>query len=465
MALDDVADGDAAAGGPVEGDAADIPDRVVASALEFAVGIAAAGAKLRPALPFPAELKPYLKFTKLPAKALREVRRAIEGDLPFMRRLGLVAVPELVDEAGILWLTRPDDWQAQLTEVVAAQAGGPAVDDRAALRRSQRQREAAEQVTRRTLAEVVSVRVELERVNQLNTELAGEVVELRRERDALRGEAKTHQAELRRAIDRLSTAHARLESQRATAAAAEQRATEAETMRDAVLADRAASPGEAATDTGADGNTPSVLVGASRVAAELVQQANQARALAAELGRLAGRLESLEPAAPVKPVPTKSADRGRARRTTGRKPVALPGGVYGSSAAAAEFLVRHPGVVVLVDGYNVAKLGWPQLDLEAQRQRCIDTCEDVARRFGANIAVVFDGASVAGASAKGRRLVRVAFSPEGVIADDVLRAEVDAISVETAVLVVTNDQAVLSDVRSMGANTLSSEQWLGLGRR
>ena len=59
----------------------------------------------------------------------------------------------------------------------------------------------------------------------------------------------------------------------------------------------------------------------------------------------------------------------------------------------------------------------------------------------------------------------MAFSPEGVIADDVLRAEVDSIAADTPVLVVTNDQAVLNDVRSMGANTLTSEQWLELARR
>jgi predicted RNA-binding protein with PIN domain len=153
------------------------------------------------------------------------------------------------------------------------------------------------------------------------------------------------------------------------------------------------------------------------------------------------------------------------RRRSSRKPVALPGGVYGSSSAAAEFLVRVAGIVILVDGYNVAKLGWPNLQLDEQRDRCIETSEDIARRFGANIAVIFDGTTVAGASATGRRLVRVAFSPEGVIADDVLRAEVDSIADDIPVLVVTNDQAVLTDVRAMGANTLTSDQWLELARR
>jgi predicted RNA-binding protein with PIN domain len=197
------------------------------------------------------------------------------------------------------------------------------------------------------------------------------------------------------------------------------------------------------------------------VAADLAQHVQQARAMAIELGRLAGRLESLELASPAEPA---KPARGRPRRSN-RKPVGLPGGLYGSTLAAAEFLARQPGMVILVDGYNVAKLGWPLLDLEAQRERCIDCCEDVARRFGSHIAVVFDGTTITGAAAPGRRLVRVTYSPEGVIADDVLRAEVDAVADDVPVLVVTNDQAVLTDVRAMGANTLSSDQWLELCRR
>ena len=54
---------------------------------------------------------------------------------------------------------------------------------------------------------------------------------------------------------------------------------------------------------------------------------------------------------------------------------------------------------------------------------------------------MFDGADVPGASAPTRRLVRVVFSPAGVIADDVLRAEVGALPLTQPVVVVTNDQA------------------------
>jgi predicted RNA-binding protein with PIN domain len=145
--------------------------------------------------------------------------------------------------------------------------------------------------------------------------------------------------------------------------------------------------------------------------------------------------------------------------------VAIPGGLYADSAAVAEHLLRLPGIVVLVDGYNVAKLGWAALSLEAQRERTIVTAEDIARRWGTDVTIVFDGADVPGASAPRRRLVRVVYSPAGVLADDVLRAEVDQLDHRRQVVVVTSDQAVVADVRAAGANTIASDQFLGVARR
>ncbi len=154
----------------------------------------------------------------------------------------------------------------------------------------------------------------------------------------------------------------------------------------------------------------------------------------------------------------------RPRRRSTRTPLPIPGGVYGNSEAAGEHLFKVPGIVVLVDGYNVAKLGWPDLSLERQRDRCIDAAETLAKRWGTDVHVVFDGASVAGAHTRTRRVVRVVYSPEGVLADDVLRAEVAALDAARPVVVVTNDQAVLADVKAAGANTVSSDTFLAIAR-
>jgi predicted RNA-binding protein with PIN domain len=163
----------------------------------------------------------------------------------------------------------------------------------------------------------------------------------------------------------------------------------------------------------------------------------------------------------------RSAPAPRRRRSPApptRTPVKLPGGVRADTIEATEHLMRS-GALVLVDGYNVAKLGWPAFDLEHQRSACVSLAEDVARRWSTAITVVFDGADVPGASAPRRRLVRVQYSPAGVLADDVLREEVDRLDVERAVVVVTNDQAVVADVRAAGASIVSSDQFLQVARR
>ena len=116
---------------------------------------------------------------------------------------------------------------------------------------------------------------------------------------------------------------------------------------------------------------------------------------------------------------------------------------------------------MLVDGYNVAKLA-VGLDCAGQR-RSVDAIENT-RRFGSDITVVFDGADVVGANADRRRIVRVMFSPDEVIADDVIRDEVRRLPQTRPVVVVTNDQQIVRDVRAMGANTLSSDQLLALMR-
>ena len=152
---------------------------------------------------------------------------------------------------------------------------------------------------------------------------------------------------------------------------------------------------------------------------------------------------------------------GSGTRRTGRTALALPGGVISTSAAAAHHLVTA-GAPIFVDGYNVAKLAWPDRGLEDQRTALIDRVENLARRHGADLTVVFDGASVVGAHAPRRRNVRVLFSPEGVTADDVIRAEVAHLPVGRPVIVVTNDREIVDDVRAVGANVIPSNAFIAV---
>ncbi len=405
---------------PATGDTATLPDRALQSALEFAVGIAAAGAKLRPPLPFPSGLKPFLRFHKLPPAALAKVRSAVEADDGFHRRLGSVATEELVDEIGMLWLVRPEGWHAQAAALVQA-AADDALDPAGDLRREQRRREAAEAAAARSVLEVSTMRDQLQSersaraaAEELTARLEAELRAVRQQLQQMERAVRKRAAGADAATEKTGSVEAALLATRTELAAAV-------AARDAALADRAA-------------------------AHEGIADVERVRMLLSEALALTR----------VATPPTK-------RRH--RKPIALPGGVYGNSEAAGEHLLRTTDVMVLVDGYNVAKLGWPKLSLAEQRNVTIDAAENLARRWGTLIHLVFDGASVVGASASGRRLVRVSYSPDGVIADDVLRAEVAALHPDRPVVVVTNDQAVANDVRAAGANVLASDVFLQLARR
>ena len=124
----------------------------------------------------------------------------------------------------------------------------------------------------------------------------------------------------------------------------------------------------------------------------------------------------------------------------------------------------RPACCSLVDGYNVAKLGWPGLALADQRSRVLDALDELAARYGTDVHVVFDGADV-GPAATGRRYLRVEFSPAGVTADEVIVRLAEDLPVERPVVVATNDGEVRAGARAAGANIVSSDQLLAIARR
>ena len=389
--------------------------------------MAEAGQRLRPPLAFPAELRPFFRQSRIPAAALGSLRRAIEADDTFRRRLSAGALPELVDPIGIEWLRRADGWQERIVELVEqADQDTQRADTASTLRRAERRREAAEQAAIRTRAELVALRTRIEDLlQQLDEQRAAheDAVSGARHTAALLAASRTAE---RHANDRAEAARARLAAVELERDTAQQRAQEAKGQRDALLADRAERAG--------------VGLAAGQVA-ELRTVAQSARSVADRLSELV--------------------DVGGSTR----RPLGLPGGVVRDSLRATEHLLRAPGALVVVDGYNVAKLGWPDGALAEQRERSLDVIEDAARRFGSDVTVVFDGADVVGAHSARRRLAGVVYSPAGVTADDVIRSIVGGTPPERPVVVVTNDQAVRRSVAAAGANLISSDAFLALARR
>jgi predicted RNA-binding protein with PIN domain len=402
-----------------------VETRHLRSALEFAVVMAREGQKIKPPLKFPPELKKYFQVSRLPSTALPAVRRAIEGDDTFRTRLAAGALPELVDPIGRAWLTRADGWEAEIARL-ADESDAEAVESNAAaaLQRAEKRLAAAEQAAARARVETVSLQQRVTERDVVIDGLRSDVVKLTETIDELRAQLTDTRLEARHARDREVAATAKLTSAIGARDQAIAAQDAAEHVRDHVLADRSTLAAERS---------------------ELARLAASASALADQLVALA------TPAVPGQPKETK------------RKPLPLPGGVLGASQTAAEYLLRS-GASVLVDGYNVAKLAWPDLDCAGQRIVLLDAIENLARRFGSDITVVFDGADVIGATADRRRIVRVVFSPEDVIADDVIRDEVRRLPATRSVVVVTNDQQIVRDVRAMGANTVASDQFLALLR-
>ena len=162
------------------------------------------------------------------------------------------------------------------------------------------------------------------------------------ELEALRGTVSELKQEARHARDREGAARSLLERVEAERDDAIGRATTAAAQRDALLADRADLP---------DGSQ-----GAAHIA-RLRQLADVARTL----------VDGLTAMVSTGPSP--------------RQPVDVPRTAAKDPRKTAEYLLKAPGMVVFVDGYNVAKLGWPDLSLEQQRANVAR----LRRRAGATI--------------------------------------------------------------------------------
>jgi predicted RNA-binding protein with PIN domain len=404
-----------------------IEHRHLRSAIEYAVVMGDEIAKRKAPIPVPRELRAVSGRTRIPTGSLGRLRRAIEAEDAFRTAIAAGALPEIVDPVGILWLQRPEGWEERVERLVAQMADDAAdADLQTALRREEKRRRAAEQVAVRLRADVAERDASIGALHADLDGLRADVVKAEDEVAALRAEVVDLRIEARHARDREAAAKAKLEA----ALNAPVAVSEASTVGADGTQAAAAGP-EGGAGSGVD---PTAVSEVARAAREL-----------------AGRLEAL--------LPTEAPAVDR--RSEARQPLRLPGGVIASSAEAAEFLLRSDAAV-LVDGYNVAKLAWPTRPLEAQRSQLLDAVENLARRFGSDLTVVFDGTTVVGAHATRRRLVRVVWSPEGVIADDVIRDEVRRLPTARAVVVVTNDAEIVTDVKALGANVVPSNAFIAV---
>ncbi|WP_345714248.1 NYN domain-containing protein, partial [Kineococcus glutinatus] len=146
-----------------------------------------------------------------------------------------------------------------------------------------------------------------------------------------------------------------------------------------------------------------------------------------------------------------------------RPPAAAPGAraLAADDPATLDLLLALPRAHLVVDGYNVTKLGYGRATLLEQRRRLVDGLGRLAARTAAEVTCCFDGSDAVGPvpSASTRR-VRVLFSATGCTADELIRRLVRAEPPGRPVVVVSDDGEVVAGVRAAGARPVSSRALL-----
>lgn len=403
-------------------------ERFLRPALDAAFEVARRQAETGGDTAAPNRMRPLLRFAprKLPTKALTEIRLAVEEDPAFREVVAAAVDPDALGRGPWLWLARPEGWR-------------PALDaewDRAqallAAERAAEQARAAE----KTIAKANET---IERLRADRDRLAGELASAqealaasRDERDLAarqRDEARAAEREVRAdrddAVAKLKDTEARL-------------AARTQELRDLAATEEEPAPSAAGPDL-------------EELRATLRSLRSQISSLAGTTARLAEvvGLEAQEDA------PTSGSSRPARRR-----PHRLGRGLRDDSPAAAEALLCLPECVVLVDGYNLTMTAWPGLSAAEQREALINAAGNVARRTGAEIHLVFDGAELGPAppARTGDDLVRVRFTTAGVEADDEILDLIASVPLERPVVVVSDDRRVRTGAVQRGANVVGGRQ-------
>lgn len=394
--------------------------------------VALVSAVLPTVTPVPATLRKVAGFA--PARRARLGGSAIwdalgDDDFRAHAAVQVAALPsgdDPVDAAARAWLSRDDDWESLVADVVATLGE---VD----VRVDQSQAELG-----RLRAHVAS----------LQAELASSRAEHREELERARADHKVLRQRLGEARSQVRTAEAERDAALAvrdeavTSAEAATRAADADVRRLRAQLDEAET-GLAATRRDARSERDAVTIRARLLLDTVVEAATGLRrelGLAAVTGSPADAVEAQ--LAGVDAAPASSAP---------------------ATPALLEQTLGMPRARLIVDGYNVTKEAWPSASLETQRSRLVAALGPLVARSGAETTVVFDAAeSTSRTAMPAPRGVRVVFSPEGVIADDVIRQLVAAEPRGRVVVVVTGDQALAKDVVRGGARAVPASSLIGV---
>lgn len=454
--------------------------------LLLTVGVVRSGAAAVPPLEVPRSMRPFLRWATVPDRALEQVARELDASASLRRlvvdRLGEVAdhvdaapmdtattdLEADANRAGRLFVERPDGWQQAFDELVEAAV------ERHRIAGRDRQLDLLRRRVDELASETKQLRAALTEVESERDRAVAAAADSDRSLDGLLAEGAVArqrieglESQLRKADEEGRAAHRRAAAAEAAADDARQRLEEA----DRLLAERAAATLRELASRAADGLRAEL----DRALAAQHGLADALHAVSAELTFFASQNQpearGVTGIAPTGASAATAGDpAGRApsdARKPRRRPHPIPAGVFEESLEAAEHLVRQPGALLLVDGYNVSLNAWPTLELRVQRDLLISALVELEARSGVRSVVVFDGDApepvVRGPAA--RSGVTTEFTATDEEADDRILAIVAGATTAGPVLVASDDRRVQDGARALGANVLVRPQLLALLRR
>ena len=193
-------------------------DILLRPALEAALAVAREGEEDTPSSPAPVSLRPFLRFAKLPPRALAATRRVLDTDEEFRARVAEAADQGAVGRAGWLFLDRPEGWEDELRELVesAEEIAGQEAERRAendARRRlagaeeAARRAEQAAAAARTEAAQALAALADERRARQV---AADEAAAVSRRLEAVAAERERVRASARAAADEAGTLRRRV---------------------------------------------------------------------------------------------------------------------------------------------------------------------------------------------------------------------------------------------------------------
>lgn len=410
--------------------------------------------------------------------ARRQLRRALESDETFRERVveRFVGRPEVValldawepaaavaaaadaadrDDlallASALWAARPEGAAFGLGALSAAherrrREWGDAADAQALEQRLAEHEEAVRRAeTARRTAEAEAARLDAALHDERRSRRAREE-QAEAEADAARRHAEALEVEVDRARDAADTADQRAgrEAKRVHALEDDLRRVRAE------LAEaRAAREEEPPTRLGPDD---------ARI---LADAADAARRLAGSLDALVGRAGSRPAPQPPRPSAEPSSRPSRERPLARRVQPTLPPGLVADSVAGLTAMLRSPGLVLVVDGYNVSQRAWHDSTPSEQRTRLAMALTQLHLRYGCDVTAVFDGDGTEGVPPLRRPGLRVLFSSGDEEADEVVVRVIADLPKRVPVVAVSSDAWVREHADEEGACVVSADTLLG----